>query len=85
MTMDGKALASSVQGMDHMVRTFWRLTNAAVWDVIRMASLTPAEIAGVDHDTGSITSGKRADLLILSPRLEVLRVLVDGSEIAIER
>ncbi|MBL8818385.1 MAG: N-acetylglucosamine-6-phosphate deacetylase [Planctomyces sp.] len=85
MTMDGKALASSVQGMDHMVRTFWRLTNASVWDVIRMASLTPAEIAGVDHETGSISSGKRADLLILSPRLEVLRVLIDGSEVTMDR
>lgn len=83
ITIDGKALASSVQGMDHMVRTFWRLTNAPVWDVIRMASLTPARIAGVDREFGSLEKGKRADVLILSPRLEVQRVFVDGVEIEI--
>lgn len=39
---DGTALASSVEGMDHMVRTFVRLTGRPLWEVIRMASLTPA-------------------------------------------
>src|SRR5204862_715272 len=43
---DGSALASSVMGMDHMVRTFRRLTDVPLWEVIRMASLTPARIAG---------------------------------------
>ena len=43
--LDGKALASGVMGMDHMVRTFHRLTGAPLWEVIRMASLTPARIA----------------------------------------
>src|ERR1051325_6220036 len=43
---DGKALASGVMGMDHGVRTFLRATGAPLAEVVRMASLTPARIAG---------------------------------------
>jgi N-acetylglucosamine-6-phosphate deacetylase len=36
-----------------------------------MATLTPARIAGVEQELGSIAAGKRADLLVLSRELEV--------------
>src|SRR5262249_33160900 len=65
MMPDGKALASSVRGMDHMVRTFFAHTGRPLWEVIRMATLTPARIAGKDGEIGSIAAGKRADLLVL--------------------
>src|SRR5215831_5132929 len=56
---DNNALASGVMGMDHAVRTFWRLTGVPLAEVVRMASLTPARIAGYDHMLGSIAAGKR--------------------------
>ena len=75
---DGKALASGVMGMDHAVRTFRSLTGAPLVEVARMASLTPARIAGYDHELGSIAVGKRADLLMLDEQLNVRRVFIDG-------
>lgn len=78
---DGKALASGVMGMDHGVRTFHRLTGAPLVEVIRMASLTPARIAGWDSEVGSIAAGKRADLVVLSRDLEVRQVFVAGERI----
>lgn len=84
MTLDGKALASSCMGMDHMVRTFQQLTGRPLWEVIRMASLTPARIAGQDRDTGSVVVGKRADLLVLSSELAVERVFIDGKELQVK-
>lgn len=83
MTPDGKALASSCMGMDHMVRTFQQLTGRPLWEVIRMASLTPARIAGQEREIGSLAVGKRADLLVLSAELAVERVFVDGGELQI--
>lgn len=80
---DGKALASSVRGMDHMVRTFAELTGRPIWEVVRMATLTPARIAGFDHEIGSIEPGKRADLLVLSRSLEVQQVFIDGKSAAV--
>jgi N-acetylglucosamine-6-phosphate deacetylase len=75
---DGQALASGVMGMDHMVRTFHRLTGAALPEVVRMASLTPARIVGRDAELGSLAPGKRADLVVLDPELRVRRVFLDG-------
>jgi N-acetylglucosamine-6-phosphate deacetylase len=80
MLSDGTALASSVVGMDHMVRTFQRLTGRPLYEVIRMASLTPARIAGRESELGSLERGKRADVLVLDRDLAVRRVFVDGME-----
>ena len=74
------SLASSVKGMDHMVRTMKAATGAELPAVIRLASLTPAERAGIATDCGSLAIGKRADLLVLSERLAVRRVFVAGVE-----
>lgn len=76
---NGTALASSVVGMDHCVRTFRQLTGVPLEVVIRMATLTPARIAGVDDVVGSLAPGKRADLVVLDRDLSVCQVYVDGS------
>jgi N-acetylglucosamine-6-phosphate deacetylase len=80
---DGAALASGVMGMDHCVRTFRRLTAAPLVEVVRMASLTPARIAGWDREVGSIAAGKRADLLVLDEQLEVRKIFLAGRPMAI--
>ncbi len=46
-----------------------------------MASLTPATIAGLQDDIGSLATGKRANLLFLDAGLTVRRVFVDGDEV----
>jgi len=75
---DGLALASGVVGMDHCVRTFHRLTGVPLVEVVRMATLTPARIAGWEREIGSIAPGKRADLLVLDQELNVRQVYIDG-------
>jgi len=81
MMPDMKALGSSVEGMDHMIRTFLALTGRPLWEVIRMATLTPARIAGWERQIGSLEAGKRADIVLLSRDLQVQRVFRDGMEI----
>jgi N-acetylglucosamine-6-phosphate deacetylase len=79
---NGQALASGVMGMDHAVQTFHRLTGVPLVEVIRMATLTPAQIAGWDGEIGSIAVGKRADLVVLSRDLAVREVFVAGRRVA---
>jgi N-acetylglucosamine-6-phosphate deacetylase len=79
---DGKSLASGVVGMDHCVATFQRLTEVPLVEVIRMATLTPARIAGHADRIGSIAVGKRADLLVLDKDLAVRKVFVGGRKTA---
>jgi N-acetylglucosamine-6-phosphate deacetylase len=80
---DGLSLASSIRGMDHMVRTFAAMTGRAVWEVVRMASLTPARIVGHDREIGSLEAGKRADVLVLSRDLDVQQVYVGGQRLEV--
>ena len=75
------SLASSVVGMDHCVRTMQSATRADLPTVIRLASLTPAERAGIAAEVGSLEPGKRADLLVLSRDLTVRRVFLRGREV----
>jgi N-acetylglucosamine-6-phosphate deacetylase len=78
---DGQALASGVVGLDHGVRTFLEATGAPLHEVVRMASLTPARIAGLDAEVGSLSPGKWADLLVLDRGLNVRQVFVAGRRI----
>ncbi len=73
-------LASSVVGLDHMVRHMHKVTSATLPETIRMASLTPAERTGIARRTGSLEVGKRADVLVLSKHLNVQRVFIAGCE-----
>ncbi|OWK41259.1 N-acetylglucosamine-6-phosphate deacetylase [Fimbriiglobus ruber] len=82
VTRDGKALASGVMGMDHCLRTFHRLTGAPLHEAVRMATLTPARILGVDAEYGSLEVGKAADLIVLDAALTVKGVYVGGEKVA---
>ena len=74
----GSGLASSVVALDTMVRNMKAMTSAPMDEVIRMASLTPAERVGVAEEVGSIEAGKRADIVILDRRLKVRHVFLEG-------
>ncbi|MBM3784930.1 MAG: amidohydrolase family protein [Acidobacteria bacterium] len=74
----GSGLASSVIGLDAAVRQMRHATNAPLEDVVRMATLTPAERTGIARSRGSIAVGKRADLLILDKAVRVRQVFLDG-------
>ena len=75
-------LASSMFALDHMVRDDARDTDAGLPQVIRMASLTPAERTGLAQDRGSLEPGKLADIVVLSRDLHVKRTFIGGIEIS---
>ena len=75
---DSVNLASSVRGMDFMVRHMHQQVGLELPAAVRMATLTPAAIIGWQDQIGSLAPGKRADLLFLDADLQVTTVLVDG-------
>lgn len=77
----GEGLASSVMGLDHMVRHMKKSTSVTLPDAVRMASLTPAERTGMGKNCGSLEKGKQADVLVLNRRLEVQRTFIGGVEV----
>lgn len=81
VTLEGTALASGVMGMDHCLRTMLQATKAPLHEIVRMASLTPAKIIGLDGEIGSIAVGKRADFVVLDAELQVQHVYLGGERL----
>jgi N-acetylglucosamine-6-phosphate deacetylase len=73
-------LAGSIFPLEHMIRVMMRDTDGGLAEVIRMATLTPAERTGFAHDRGSLEVGKLADIVVLSRDLHVQRTFIDGTE-----
>ncbi len=76
-------LASSVRGMDFMVRHMHQEVGLDLPTAVRMASLTPATIIGLQDEIGSLAPGKRADLLFLDAELNVTKMFLDGGAVAL--
>lgn len=75
---DRTAFAGSVATMDRLVRTFRKATNAPLDQIVRMASLNPAMLAGVSDRKGSLEVGKDADILIFDDNILLQTVMVRG-------
>lgn len=72
-------LAGSALTMDKAVLNVVRHADVPLDEALRMASLLPAQAAGLDGDLGSVQVGKRACLVQLAQdSLEVLQVWYDG-------
>jgi len=77
------SLASSVVGMEQLVRVMVRDTSASIPEAVRMASLTPATRVEMDDQIGSIATGKQADLLVLDSELRVRKTFIQGEEFSL--
>lgn len=71
-------LAGSVLRMNEAVRNFKENTGLSLPEVVRMASLNPAVLLGLDSEIGSIEPGKRADLVIFNENMDILVTIIDG-------
>ncbi len=81
VTLEGTALASGVMGMDHAVRMMHVTAGVTLPEAVRMATLTPARILGIDKEVGSLEPGKRADLVVLDRELNVQGVYIGGERV----
>ncbi|MBX9680129.1 MAG: N-acetylglucosamine-6-phosphate deacetylase [Gemmataceae bacterium] len=82
---DAKSLASGVVGLDHAVKTMVHQAGIPLVEAVRMASLTPARIAGWDDRIGSLEVGKLADLVVMCRAYQVRRTYVGGAEVEAHR
>jgi len=77
---DNGSLAGSASRLIDLVQAMIRSAEVPLPDAIAMVSRNPAREAGLT-DKGEIAIGKDADLIVLSPELEVLQTYVNGVEI----
>ena len=77
---DHSALAGSASRMIDLVRTMVGKVNVPLHEAITMATDAPAHAIGLEAK-GTLAIGSDADLVIISPALEVLRTFVGGEEV----
>lgn len=76
--LENGTLAGSVLRMDQAVRNVMSFTGCSLPEAVRMASTTPAKLAKVGAHKGRLAPGFDADVVALSPVLEVTEVWVKG-------
>ena len=81
MVEDRSCYAGSIQALDQMVRNLVNDAQIPLVDAIRMATLTPAEVIGLDTECGSIAVGKCADLCVLDKNLQVMKTVIAGKAV----
>jgi N-acetylglucosamine-6-phosphate deacetylase len=78
MMLDDSAFAGSVTMLNKMVSNLVSTVGVPLVDAIRMASLTPASVLGIDGQKGSLEIGKDADIAILEQDFSVWRTMIKG-------
>jgi N-acetylglucosamine-6-phosphate deacetylase len=71
-------LAGSCLTLDQAVRNIAKFTGRPLAECIQMATLTPARSIGISDRKGSLEPGKDADVVLLTPDLQVKATMVMG-------
>jgi N-acetylglucosamine-6-phosphate deacetylase len=74
---DGRLAGSNID-MASCVRNAVTMLGVPLAEAVHMASRAPAEFLGLEHDTGSIAAGLRANLVLADDGLNVLETWIDG-------
>jgi len=80
-TPDNTGYASSTIQMNQAIRVMRDLADVPLVEAIKMASLVPARIIGVDDQLGSLEVGKIADLVLFNQTIDVHKVIINGKPI----
>ena len=57
-------------------------TGYGLCHAIRMATLTPAQMLGIDDQVGSLDVGKKANLILIDDMVNVKKVILEGELVA---
>jgi len=79
MLKDRSAFAGSATFLNAMIRVMRDDVGVPVWEAVRMATLNPARVIGVDADYGSIAVGKVADLVVFDDDFTPWKSMIGGS------
>ena len=78
MMLDRSSFAGSSTLVNEMIPILTNQVGIPLVEAIRMLTLTPARVIGVDHRKGSIETGKDADLAIFNDDWTAWRTLIAG-------
>ena len=75
---DRTSFAGSVATADRLVRTMIQIADVSLLDAVRMITVTPARIMGVENRKGSLVAGKDADIVIFDENIKIDKTIIGG-------
>ena len=72
-------MAGSEWPIDHNVRLMVQKVRVGLPEAVKMASLIPSKVVGLDHRIGSIEVGKDADIVVIDDEVNVFLTMVKGN------
>jgi N-acetylglucosamine-6-phosphate deacetylase len=83
MMLDRSCFAGSTTLLNEMVLILIEEVGIPLVEAVRMASLTPARVIGIDDRKGSLVAGKDADIAIFNDDFSTWNTLIGGRWIRI--
>lgn len=78
MLQDHTSFAGSVTLINKMIPILTSEVGIPLAEAVRMASLTPARVIGIQDRKGSLAAGKDADIAIFEPDFTAWRTMIKG-------
>jgi N-acetylglucosamine-6-phosphate deacetylase len=78
MLLDRSAFAGSTTLLSQMAPIMQDAVGIPLAEAVRMASLTPARVIGVDNRKGSLAAGKDADIVVFEEDFTAWRTMMGG-------
>ncbi len=72
------SFAGSVATMDRCVRNMVKLVGLSIQDAVKLATINPAKVTGIDERKGILAKGKDADILVIDEDVNIIMIMVGG-------
>ena len=76
----GRISGSAITMLD-AIRNMRKYCNCTLEELVQMACVNPAVIAGVENTKGTLETGKDADFILLDDDLQLISTFVMGKEV----
>jgi len=72
------SFAGSVATMNRCVRNMIKLVGLSMQDAVKMATINPARVIGINKNKGSLVKGMDADIVIFDEEINIMMTIVGG-------
>jgi N-acetylglucosamine-6-phosphate deacetylase len=79
LVSENGTLAGAHLDLASAVKNAVTLGRTSLDDALRAATLVPARFLGIEHQRGTLSVGARADIVALTPKLDVLTTWTAGN------
>ncbi len=78
---DRSCLAGSTANGARLVRNMYKAVGVPLYEAVKMMTVTPARVIGVDSYKGKIAKGYDADILLFDDNVNIASVMINGKPV----